>query len=90
MRSTKQSLKPMWNGKPSERISLRVESGVEIYEHETHKVCRIPKPSGSPFSDGREPLLVVESGRSASPIFTKRRSEIPGLSTILNSLTGIS
>ena len=89
MRSIKQSLKPMWNGKPSERVSLRVENDIEIYEHESHKVCRIPKPVGSPFADEHEPRLVVESGRSASPIFTKRRSEIPGLSTILNALTGI-
>ena len=88
MRTSRQMLKPISGGsEPKERFSLRVQNGIEIYEHESVAVCRIPKPSGSPVSNEGGPRLVVaESGCSREPILTKSRSEVTGLSTLLGAL----
>lgn len=83
MKSTNHTLEPLQTGRPAERISLRVEDGVEIYEHDTVTVCRIPKPVSEPI------LVVDESIQAGEVVFTKRRSEIAGLSMILNSIIGL-
>lgn len=88
MRTSRQMLKAINGGsEPKERFSLRVQDGVEIYEHESVEVCRIPKRSGDAISrEGGPRLVVAESDRSRAPILTKSRSEVNGLSTLLGAL----
>ena len=88
MRTSMQMLKAISGGSdPKERFSLRVQDGVEIYEHESVEVCRKPKRAGGPVSkEGGPRLVVAEAGCSAEPILTKSRSEVIGLSKLLGAL----
>ena len=88
MNKLKQMLKPVETRyTPAERFTLRVEDGVEIFEHEAVYMQRIPKPDGTPFREKVSPrLTVIESGQETGQVLTKTRSEISGLQALLHAL----
>lgn len=98
MRISKQLLKPIHTGYiPAERFSLRVQDGVEIYEHEALYTRRISKgiDSGtgrdnSSVQGGAPRLVVDESRTGVETLISKARSEISGLTGLLRSMRNLS
>lgn len=86
MKTLKKMLKPIQNGyAPTERFSLRVQNGVEIYEHEALHTCKIPKEAGSLSRAPR--LVIAKPGHTQSSVIIKTRDEITGLTALLRILT---
>ena len=94
MRTSKQLLKPIQTGYvPTERFSLRIQDGVEIYEHEAVKTCAVAKgtcPTASSSAPAGGPRLVIDENRAAAETFiSKARSEISELTSLLRGVANL-
>jgi hypothetical protein len=70
----------------AERVSRRVQNGVEIYERETKRLV-IPDTYGDTPQPRSYPKLVIEDAVSRGKLFiAKRRSELSEVDALLRSL----
>jgi len=98
MTMSKLLLKPIETAKtPARRYSLRIEDGIEIYEHEAMHTCTVPVTMASlgGFFErtlaSRGPRLIVDETCAYRETFiSKARSEISELANLLNSIKGLS
>lgn len=81
MKALKKIVNPMSDDfAPTERVSLRLEDGVEIYEREfVHKYSIPESKSFNPR------LVIIDSDESEDGFIAKTRSEIADLCSILNA-----
>ena len=71
--------------KDRERFSRRLQNGVEILEHETHRTITFDE--GRYESRNSQPRLVIGDALTATRTFiAKTRSDIRGLNSLLRSI----
>jgi hypothetical protein len=88
MNTLKRMLKPLLNDlAPTERFSLRVKDGVEIYEHESRRTYKISATTGVTEARTAPRLIVAEPVRYGNRLIAKTRSEIAGLTALLKAVT---
>jgi hypothetical protein len=88
MKTLKGMLKPLLNDPtPTERVSLRVQDGVEIYEHESRRTYKVSAETGVTEVRTIPRLIVAEPVRYGNRLIAKTRSEIAGLTALLKAVT---